>query len=209
MAFLVAGSGWRLLAIALRPAAADLSQPRADAAHHGALRGILRRMAHPAALRARSLPSTIFGYAYHVGLAIVFFGFTPHIAFVHRLTGASWPALSEPLFVAGVALTFVGLLYALMARLTSPVRRFLSTFDDYASWLLVFLPMVTGMAALTLPLDAAYPLLPERPLVVALHLLALEALLAWLPFGKLAHAYLVFFSRAATGAAFARKGATP
>lgn len=207
-AFLV-GTAWRLYAIFRRPAPVELSEARGGAPLAGAIRGIVRRMWHPATLRRRSLVGTINGYAYHVGLAIVFLGFVPHIAFVHRLTGLSWPAVPGPVFAAGVALAFVGLLYALMARLTSPVMRLISGIDDYASWAVTMLPMVTGMALLSLPLDAAYPAIPDRPQAVALHLLSLELLLAWLPFGKLAHAFLVFFSRGATGAAFARKGAAP
>ena len=209
LALFAFGSAWRLYAILRRPAATDLSQPRSTALAYGALRGIVRRMWHPATLRRRSLVGTLNGYAYHIGLAIVFLGFVPHIAFVKRLTGISWPPLPGHVFVAGAALAIIGLLYALMARLTSPVLRLISGFDDYASWIVTMLPMVTGMAIVSLPLEAAYPLVPERPLAVALHLFSLELLLAWLPFGKLSHAFLVFVSRATTGAAFARKGATP
>jgi hypothetical protein len=209
LAVFAAGSAWRLYVIFRRPAAVDLSAARSGALVAGALHGIVRRMWHPATLRPRSLVGTLNGYAYHAGLAIVFFGFAPHIGFVRRLTGLGWPALPGPVFAAGVALAFAGLLYALMARLTSPVMRLISGFDDYASWAVTLLPMVTGMALLSQPLDAAYPAIPDRPQAVALHLLSLELLLAWLPFGKLAHAFLVFFSRAATGAAFARKGAAP
>ncbi len=46
-----------------------------------------------------------------------------------------------------------------------------------------------------------------QPLPVAIHLLSVELLFAWLPFGKLGHAFLVFFSRGSAGAALARKGA--
>jgi hypothetical protein len=37
--------------------------------------------------------------------------------------------------------------------------------------------------------------------------LSVELLFLWLPFGKLAHAFLVFASRGVTGAALTRKGA--
>ncbi|MGE5095713.1 MAG: nitrate reductase [Betaproteobacteria bacterium] len=209
LSLFVLGTAWRAYAILRRPAYRDLSAPRSTALAAGAMRGIVRRMWHPATLRRRALTATIFGYAFHVGLAIVFFGFGPHIAFVQRLTGISWPALPGPVFVAGVALAYVGLGYAIAARLTSPVLKMLSTFDDYLSWLLTALPMVTGMAVLSLPLTARYPLVPDRPLIVALHLLSFELLVAWLPFGKLAHAFLAFVSRGTTGVAFARKGAAP
>lgn len=209
LAFLALGTAWRLWGIFRRPAPRDLSEPRSTALVSGALRGIVGRMWHPATMRRHSLAGTLNAYAYHIGLAIVFFGFVPHIAFVKRVAGVSWPALPDGVFVAGVALALVGLLYALLARLTSPVLRLISSFDDYASWIVTILPLVTGMALLSLPLAASYPLVPDRPLAVALHLLSLELLLAWLPFGKLSHAFLVFLSRATTGAAFARKGAAP
>jgi hypothetical protein len=45
------------------------------------------------------------------------------------------------------------------------------------------------------------------PLPLAIHLLSVELLFVWLPFGKLAHAFLVFASRGVTGAALTRKGA--
>jgi nitrate reductase gamma subunit len=109
--------------------------------------------------------------------------------------------------VVGVAFTFVGLFYALMNRLSAPVLRMLSNFDDYFSWFVTLLPMLTGMAVISLPFDSAYPAVPANPVPVAIHLLSLELLLVWLPFGKLSHAFLVFLSRGYTGAAFTRKGA--
>jgi nitrate reductase gamma subunit len=202
------GSLWRLAGILRLPARRALSEPRGIATGAGAARAIVGHMWHAQTFRRRALGRTLNAYGYHLGLAIVAFGFVPHIAFVERLTGLSWPAPPGWLFVAGVGLAFVGLGYALLERLTSPVLRLLSTFDDYASWLVTFLPLVTGMALVMLPLASTYPLASDRPVAVAVHLMSLELLLAWLPFGKLAHAFLAFYSRAATGAAFARRGAT-
>lgn len=203
-----AGSIWRLLSIFRRPAVRDLSEPRNACVWPGALRAIVARMWHHRTFRTRTVAGTVNAYAYHLGLAIVFFGFVPHIGFIERLTGLSWPALPGWVFAAGAALTFIGLFYALMVRLSSPVLRLLSGFDDYFSWFVTMLPMVTGMALATLPLESAYPPEPAQPVHVAIHLLSLELLLIWLPFGKLAHAFLVFVSRGMTGAAFARKGAS-
>jgi nitrate reductase gamma subunit len=207
LAIFTLGLLWRFHGILRRPARRALSEPRSTATAAGAARAIVGHMWHAETFRRRALARTLNAYGYHLGLAIIAFGFVPHIAFVERLTGLSWPALPGWVFVAGVGLAFVGLGYALLERLTSPVLRLLSDFDDYASWVVTFLPLLTGMALVTLPLALPYPLAPDRPLAVALHLLSLELLLAWLPFGKLAHAFLVFYSRATTGAAFARKGA--
>lgn len=207
LAVLVLGTLWRLVHLLWRPSRRDLSEARSDAVVRGALGAIVSRMWQRRTFRVRTLPATLNGYAYHVGLAIVFFGFVPHIAFIERLTGLAWPAVPGWLFAVAVALVFVGMGYALLMRLTSPVLRLLSDFDDYASWVITILPMITGMAVLSLPLDSPYPAQPLHPGPLAIHLLSVELLLVWLPFGKLSHAFLAFVSRGATGAAFARKGA--
>lgn len=207
LAIFVVGSVWRVAGILRRPLKPDNSEPRSTATTRGAFAMIARRMWYPQTFRKRTIVETANAYGYHIGLAIVFFGFLPHIGFIERLTGLAWPAVPGWLFVAGVAFTFVGLFYALMNRLSSPVLRMLSNFDDYFSWFVTLAPMLTGMAVISQSLDSAYPAVPADPLPVAIHLLSLELLLVWLPFGKLAHAFLVFLSRGYTGAAFTRKGA--
>jgi hypothetical protein len=88
------------------------------------------------------------------------------------------------------------------------VRRLLSGFDDYFSWFVVVLPLATGMIAIHQSYaPGAAPAPPLDPLPAAAHLLSVELLFLWLPFGKLAHAFLVFASRGVTGAALTRKGA--
>lgn len=203
----IAGIVWRIYGIYRRPVKPDYSAPRPSGVRAPGLRAILSRMWHHRTFRDATIVGTLNAYGYHIGLGIVFFGFTPHIAFIRRLTGLWWPAVPGWLFVVAVALVFVGLFYALMIRLTSPVLRLISNFDDYASWTVTLLPMVTGMAVLHLSLDSPYPLRAAYPGPVALHLLSLELLLVWLPFSKLGHAFLVFLSRGTTGVAFARKGA--
>jgi len=138
------------------------------------------------------------------------FGFLPHIYFIERLTGISWPALPAPVVYVAVAITFVAMILILMERLTDGVLRLLSNFDDYFSWFVTFLPLVTGMMVIDHPFPAGVaPEPPPAPVLLAIHLLSVELLFIWLPFGKLSHAFLVFVSRGLTGAAFARKGAAP
>jgi nitrate reductase gamma subunit len=64
----------------------------------------------------------------------------------------------------------------------------------------VFLPVLTGIL-LSGETIASYETL------LSLHILSVELLMIWLPFGKLMHAGLVFASRGAMGFNFARKGA--
>jgi len=206
LSIFILGMAWRLYAILRRPAARDLAQPRVAgwrAIGAGVLAHLWPRKTYP----RRTLPATVNAYAYHIGLAIVVFGFVPHIAFVKRLLGVSWPAVPGWVFGVAVAVTFFGLLFALTLRRASAVTHRISTFDDYASWALTLLPFLTGMAAIYMPLDAAYPFHPHQPAALAIHLLSFELLLVWFPFGKLSHAFLLFASRGVTAAAFARKGA--
>jgi nitrate reductase gamma subunit len=155
-----------------------------------------------------AMPRIVNGYVYHLGLAVIAFGFLPHILFIERLTGLGWPPLPSPVTYLAAGVTIVALLIALQDRLSDPVLRLLSGFDDYFSWLVVFLPLLTGMAALSGWSPQAAPgEAPVYRLALAVHLLSVELLFLWLPFGKLSHAVLVFFSRGVTGAALARKGA--
>ena len=208
LAVLVAGSAWRVLAVWRLGAQPDLSEPREARPLAGALRGVLAHMVPRKDVSHGTVLAYFNGYVYHLGLAVIVFGYLPHIQFVERLMGFSWPALPEPVVFVAVGLTFVSLFLALMERLTDPVRRLLSNFDDYFSWFVVFLPLATGMIALNQPYPAGPAAAPALdPLPVAVHLLSVELLFVWLPFGKLGHAFLVFFSRGMTGAALARKGA--
>ncbi len=208
LAVLVAGSVWRIAAILRLGGKTDLSEPRSTRLLAGALRGIFARMWPRQEFRRRGKLGVWNGYVYHLGLAVIVFAYVPHIAFVERLTGIAWPALPGPLVYVCVGLTFVSLFLALLERLTDPVRRLLSGFDDYFSWIVVFLPLATGMIAIHQSYEpGAGPAPPVYPLPVAIHLLSVELLFLWLPFGKLAHVFLVFASRGVTGAALARKGA--
>lgn len=208
LGILLGGSLWRIAGILRLGAREDLSVPRSTARFAGALRGIVARMVpHPAMRRATGLAAWN-GYLYHIGLAVIVFAYLPHIEFVKRLTGVAWPALPEPVVFVFVGITFVSMFVALILRLNDPVRRLLSGFDDYFSWFVVLLPLFTGMSVLDQSYAASGPTAtPLDPMPVAIHLLSVELLFVWLPFGKLAHAFMVFASRATTGAALARKGA--
>ena len=207
---LFAGSAWRVAATFRLGTTPDLSEPRSTRLLAGAVRGILGRMITKPEFRRGGRLGAVNGYIYHVGLAVIAFGFLPHILFVERLTSLAWPPLPGWVVYLAVGPTFIALLLALLYRMTDPVLRLLSGFDDFFSWFVVFLPLLTGMAAIDGWSPAAAPgAAPIYPGPLAIHLLSVELLFIWLPFGKLAHAFLAFISRGMTGAAMARKGAVP
>ncbi len=205
---MIAGSAWRIAAISRLGGRTDLSEPRSTRLFAGAMRGIFGKMIPREEFRRREQLSAFNAYVYHIGLALIAFAYLPHIQFIERLTGLAWPALPAAVMYIAVGPTLVTLVIALAQRFNDPVRRLLSGFDDYFSWFVVVLPIVTGMAAIYQPpVAAALPGAPAYPLPLAIHLLSAELLFVWLPFGKLAHAFLVFIARGITGAALARKGA--
>ena len=204
----IIGIAWRLYGIFRLGRKKDYSAPRSTATTAGALGTILGKMWPHREIRADSAAATFNGYLYHVGWLVAFVVFVPHIAFVKRLTGLSWPALPDPVMYVATAIAILCLVAALLRRMTDPVLRLLSNFDDYFSWIVTVLPLVTGMALIHGSYYGMAQLPPANyPVPLALHLLSLELLLIWMPFGKLSHAFLVFVSRGTTGAAFARKGA--
>ena len=197
VAVFVLGLAWRLYKIFRRPVRPDFSRPRNTNTWSGGARAIFAKMLPPKGVRIRG-GQMLNAYGYHLGLALVAFTFAPHIAFISRYVGFGWPPLPDPVTYIATAVAILGLVVALMYRLTDGVQRLLSTFDDYFSWFVTLLPLLTGMALLPAPAE---------PGPLAIHLASLELLLVWLPFGKLAHAALVFVSRWRTGADFERKGA--
>ena len=91
-------------------------------------------------------------------------------------------------------------LFVLLAhRLTNPVKKILTTSGDYLAWGLTLLPLLTGYLAY-------HHLLLEYTLMLAVHILSVEALLILLPFTKLFHTFSVFISRWYNGDIFGRKG---
>jgi nitrate reductase gamma subunit len=165
-----------------------------------AAREFIRRLWPQSAYKNRTLFALLNGYVMHFGLAIVVFFLLPHILFFKDLLGVSWPSLPNNLIFAVAVLTVASMTAALVGRFTNPAQRIISTFDDYFSWLVTFLPLITGLLA-TSHLGARYETL------LALHILSICLLLIWLPFGKLMHTFLVFVTRSQTGAHLNHRGA--
>lgn len=203
------GTLWRLVGVLQRPRMPDLSPAREGAPSDlvGALRAIVRGLWPRKEFGQAALVTSFNGYVFHVGLALVFLGYAPHIAFIRRVTGLSWPALPDIVLYLAAGATIVSLLLALFFRLTDPVLRMISNADDMISWTLTFLPFFTGMAVVSEPsavILARDHVIYAGPLAV--HLLTLELLLIWFPFGKLMHAFLFAFARGATGMRFSHRG---
>jgi len=103
------------------------------------------------------------------------------------------------IYLSGVAAVVAGLAL-LVRRLTDPVLKLISNFDDYFSWFVTILPILTGLI-MPVRMGVRYETL------LAIHILSVAVLMIWLPFGKLGHTFLVFVTRGTTGMVFERRGA--
>lgn len=176
----------------------DLSKAREHSPGSG-WRTIFSRSLPPPGLMKRAPITYIGGYVFHLGFAITLFFFVPHIELMRGLFGISWPGLPTQVVDIAAVAALLALIAVLASRLSNPVKRLLSGFQDYLAWLLTFLPLATGYLAF-------HHLLIDYTLALALHILSAELLLVALPFTKLFHAVSVFVSRWYNGDIFGRKG---
>lgn len=208
VAVFLLGTFWRLLHLWRRPQVADCARPRAGIPSSPvlALAGVLRGLRVRRGFGHAYQVAAINGYVLHIGLAVVVFGFVPHIAFVRNHLGLSWPALPNAVVYVAAGLTILSLIVALVRRLNDRVLKLISGWDDWISWGVIMLPFLTGMALLDDPSPrfAMHHAVYRGPLAV--HLITLELLLIWLPFGKLMHAVLYPFARVATALRLGRRG---
>ncbi|KAA3630122.1 MAG: hypothetical protein DWQ09_01950 [Proteobacteria bacterium] len=198
MVVLIVGVLVRLIEILALGRKADLAPRRSDGKGSG-WRTIFTRSIPPPGMLKASPVTYIAGYIFHLGLFIVVFLFVPHILLIKDLLGISWPGLPSALVDAVTVITLITMVAVLANRLTDPVKRFLSGFEDYLVWALTALPLLTGYLAFN-------HLTPDYTFMLALHILSVQLLLVALPFTKLMHAITFVLARWYTGDIFGRKG---
>ncbi len=130
------GTLWRVLGVLRLPRMTDQSPEREGAPSklNAAVMGIWRGLWPRRTFGAAAMGSTINGYVFHIGLALIFLGYAPHTAFIHRVTGIGWPALPDLVMYLASGFTMVSLLLALWFRLSDPVLGRISNADDLISW---------------------------------------------------------------------------
>jgi len=196
---LVFGVMWRIAGALLIMAKKDLSKPRRKTAVRDGLTTIATRSLPEHQFEKKIRLQHYSGYTWHITLFISVLFFAPHILFFESILGFGWPHLPNDVILVTAAIALAILLALLIRRASHPVQRLISNADDYISVVVVIVPLVTGILA-SAHIGARYETL------LAIHLLTVEALFVWFPFGKLMHAALTFPSRFQAGAAFGRKG---
>ena len=196
----IVGVLWRFFGIFFLQRKPDLSVPRKNAGLGAGIRMIISRSTSSPAFKESSMAPKVLGYTLHLGLFVVVFLFVPHIVFIKDIFGIGWPGLpNNAIYLVGVITLATGIVL-LIRRMTHPVLKQISNFDDYFSWIITMLPLLTGLI-MPIRFGVRYETL------LAIHVLSVALLLVWLPFSKLAHVFLIFYSRSTMGVQFERRGA--
>ncbi|NOQ80388.1 MAG: hypothetical protein GQ546_13435 [Gammaproteobacteria bacterium] len=188
----------RLLEILLLGRKTDYSEPRGTE-WKGGLKNIISRSVVDKGTFKRAPFVIVVGYIWHIAFLVVLLFFVPHIELIKAILGLQWPGLATPLVDAFAVVAIVSMLAMLWHRMTHPVMKFLTTYEDYLVWLVTFLPLITGYIAF-------HRMIAPYPLALGLHILSVEILLIVFPFSKLMHAFTLFIARWYTGAMMGRKG---
>jgi nitrate reductase gamma subunit len=174
------------------------AEPKGPAVASGLTEMFKRSIPTPDIVK-RGAVTLVAGYVFHIGLFVTIFLFVPHIELFHSVFGVRWPGLPNPVVDAVTVITIVALLVLLVHRYLQPVKRMLSGFEDYFTWLVTFLPILTGWLAY-------HRIVDPYPLILGIHILSVLLLLVVLPFTKLMHAFTLFIARWYNGATYGRRG---
>jgi len=143
-------------------------------------------------------------YIFHLCLIVVPIWLSGHITLWEESRFEwSWTPIPDGL-ADWMTLIFLGIaIFFLLRRIFSADIRLLSTFSDYFLLVVTALPFATGYFVTHGTLDSIAFLGNNMQLI---HMLCGELMLILIPFTKLSHAFLFFFSRASTGIEFGRRG---
>jgi len=143
-------------------------------------------------------------YLFHICLVVVPIWLAGHISLWEESRfGWSWSSLPDKWADWMTLLLFAIAIYFILRRALSPDLRIITTFSDYLLLVVTALPFVTGYSLTHGTLDSIKFLGDNMRL---LHVLSAELMLILIPFTRLSHSVLFFFSRAASGVEFGRRG---
>ncbi len=143
----------------------------------------------------------IAGYVFHLGFFIAFLFLGAHISLINSLIGLSWPDFNKALIETAAALAVIAAIALAYTRVTNPVRRAITQFDDWVVLVLSVLPLITGYIAVNRVFGV------DATLWMGIHILSALLLMIAFPFTKLMHAVTFLLARYYNGSIQGRKGA--
>ncbi|MEO8332558.1 MAG: hypothetical protein ABI479_08985 [Gallionella sp.] len=197
-AVFVLGMVYRMLHLMLLGRKNNLAAPRGSEWGPG-LRTMWHRSLPSVGLTSRGYFIVITGYVFHLGFLITLLFLSQHIDLLRTVLKFGWPALPPGLITITAILTIAAMIALLVHRFIDPVKRLISDYQDYLTWALTFLPLLTGIM-LKQGVGFGY----QQMLIV--HIITLELLLIAIPFTKLVHMLTTFSARWYNGAISGYKG---
>ncbi len=165
-----------------------------------AFRSIIHWLIPLGSVGLRRQPAAAIAYfLFHVCLLGVPLFLLAHNTLWQEAFGISLPSLPDSVSDVLTVVFVMAALVLLARRIIRAEVRFLLTAWDYFLLTLTTAPFVTGFLA--------YHQIGPYKLILILHILLSEILLIIIPFSKLGHAVLFFFSRASFGFEMGRRGA--
>lgn len=176
----------------------NLAAPRGSKMGPGLATIVTRSFFHPH-MSYRGYFTLIAGYTFHLGFLITLFFLSQHIILFKSIIGFGWPALPPAVIDISAVLGIAALIAVLIHRLTDPVLKQISDYQDYLSWLLTMFPLATGFLLM-------HPMGVPYTTALVLHIASFELLIIAIPFTKLSHMLSIFISRWYNGAIAGYKG---
>jgi nitrate reductase gamma subunit len=133
-------------------------------------------------------------FAFHICLLVAPIFLMAHVMLWEESFGLSWWTLPDAVADWMTVIVVLGAIYFLVRRLTQPEVKFVTSASDFVILAIVVAPFITGFLA--------YHQWFSYPLMMSLHVLAGDIMLAAIPFTRLSHMILSPFTRAYMGSEF-------
>ena len=160
-----------------------------------ALRSIMHWIVPFASTNSRNRPVlTIVTFVFHVCIFIAPLFLFAHITLIYDAFGISWWFMPDGVADILTLVVIGACIFFLVRRLVQPDVKYLSTPTDFVLLGLVAAPFITGYWA--------YHQWPGNEFMTILHMFSAEVLLVAIPFTKLNHLFLFFFTRGYMGSEF-------
>ena len=142
------------------------------------------------------------GGLFHLSLFTVTLFGTAHVLVWKSLLGFAFPSLPLPIVDFMAAVGIIAMVALLILRFTHPVLKKITGVPEILNWAFVFVPMVTGYIT-------THHLFFRYEVLFSIHMLAIDALLIYIPFSRIAHFMFYFFARTIHGTEFGKRAVNP
>ena len=137
---------------------------------------------------------TVVTFVFHICLFTAPLFLLSHVILWDEAFGISWWTLPDAVADVMTVIVILGAIYFLIRRISQPEVKFVTTPSDFVILGVVAAPFVTGFLA--------YHQWFNYPLMMVLHVLAGDIMLAAIPFTRLSHMLYSPFTRAYMGSEF-------